>query len=109
MFAVIIIVTCVYSVTESNDFSRVAVRTVKKARIGFEAVRTFKGLRLQHVNIRSLVPKWEEVSNTIFKCDLDVIIFTETWLHDKVHDALISHPDYILYRLDRLFNLECKY
>lgn len=32
---------------------------------------------------------------------MDVIIFTETWLHDRVLNCLITHPDYKLYRLDR--------
>lgn len=69
---------------------------LKKARVDLDAVRTYKGLRLLHVNIRSLVPKWEEVCATFFKCDLDVLIFTETWLHANIQDTLISHPEYNL-------------
>lgn len=42
-----------------------------------------------------------ELYETVFNCDLDVIIFTETWLYAQVQDGFISHPDYNLIRLYR--------
>lgn len=67
-----------------------------KDRQGLEVVRATKGMKLLHLNIRSLLAHWEELQNSIFKCDLDVIIFSETWLHDGIPDNLVIHSGYNL-------------
>lgn len=65
-------------------------RWKKKDRLDLKVFRAAKVFTIFHVNIMSLLPHWDELNESIFNCDLDVIIFTETRLHDKISDALIK-------------------
>ena len=39
----------------------------------------------------------------------DIINVSESWLHNEILDAKVSHPDYILYRKDRIpDNKKCR-
>ena len=39
-------------------------------------------------NVRSLVPKVDELEQTIKMNDVDMICFTETWLHPSILDSV---------------------
>ena len=52
--------------------------------------------------ILSLAPKLDEVSDAITYANLDLACITETWLHDHIHNDVISIPEYNLVRRDRI-------
>lgn len=64
-------------------------------------VRSLKGLKFVHLNARSLLAHWEEISAEFLTRDFEVVVVTETWLHSLVSDSLISKEGYHLIRLDR--------
>lgn len=72
-----------------------------KKKFDLEMVGAIKGFKVIHLNVRSLLPKWAELSETILKSNFDVIIFTETWLHENINSSLIHSDEYMLFRLDR--------
>lgn len=69
--------------------------------VNLKDVKTMKGLKILHVNIRSLLAHWEEVESTLLEGALDIVIFTETWLHANCDDNLFYVHGYKLFRLDR--------
>lgn len=60
-----------------------------------------KGFKICHLNVRSLLPKFDLFNHEFLEDDLDVIGVSETWLHEIVNDNLISNPGYNLVRNDR--------
>ena len=48
-----------------------------------------------------MAPKLDEVSDAITYANLDLACITETWLHDHIHNNVISIPEYNLVR-DRI-------
>lgn len=66
-----------------------------------ETVREQKGLKIVHVNARSVIQHFEELHNTFLDGTFEVVIFTESWLHKNCADSPISVRGYSLYRLDR--------
>ena len=58
-----------------------------------------KGLKFMYLNIRSLYKHHEEL---FLNCNnFDMILIGEIWLNSSICDNVISHPDYMLFRLDR--------
>lgn len=66
-----------------------------------ESVREQKGLKIVHVNSRSVLQHFDELHGSFLDGSFEVIIFTESWLHSNCTDNLISVRGYSLYRLDR--------
>lgn len=66
-----------------------------------EDVKSDKGFKLIHMNVRSLLQKRDEVDSCFLDGAFDAVVLTETWLHQNVSDTLISNPMYICTRLDR--------
>ena len=58
-----------------------------------------KGLKIVHLNIRSILKHRNEVEVT-FK-DYDFVCLTETWLHNTIEDSVINLPGFVNYRQDR--------
>ena len=58
-----------------------------------------KGLKIVHLNIRSLLKHKNEVQLT-FK-DFDIVCLTETWLHDAAEDSVVGLPGFVHLRQDR--------
>ena len=58
-----------------------------------------KGIKIVHINVRSLFNKIQEVSMCYNYCD--VIIVTETWLNASIPDSAVYIPDFVLIRQDR--------
>ena len=57
------------------------------------------GLKIVHLNIRSLDKNFDEIF--LFFNGYDMILLSETWLN-KSHDTMLySHTDYVLLRQDR--------
>ena len=58
-----------------------------------------KGIKIVHLNVRSLFNKLDQVKES-FK-NFDVIIISETWLGPSIPDAAIAIPGYNVVRQDR--------
>lgn len=60
-----------------------------------------KYLNIAHTNVRSLVPKIDEVNQTLQKYDLDVLCVSESWLSEPVQNRVLIFPGYKIIRKDR--------
>ena len=60
-----------------------------------------KGLKIVHLNIRSLLPKIEHIRSILSQYNIDILTISETWLNSKIDIKLISVPSYTLLRQDR--------
>ena len=67
-----------------------------------------KGLRLLHMNVRSLSKKMDQIRLLFHGSDLDVITISETWLSDAVSWKTIALDGYTLSRQDRDFKAVSK-
>ena len=56
-----------------------------------------------HLNIRSLVNKYEQLKLELVNSGIDIFSTSETWLSNGVHSNLIQIPGYNVIRLDRSF------
>ncbi len=63
--------------------------------------KSCKGLKLLHLNVRSLLPKLDLVQVLITEACPDIFVLTETWLSGKVSDSELSIHGYKLFRVDR--------
>ena len=63
-----------------------------------------KGLKIGHLNVRSLHGMIDEIHFLIFKINLDILCLTETWLHDMIDDSVVKNDGYHLIRRDRNYN-----
>lgn len=52
-------------------------------------------------NVRSLLPKIDELECVAVQNNVDVICLTETWLFDDIPDSAVSLRDFVLLRKDR--------
>lgn len=52
-------------------------------------------------NVRSLVPKIDEISEFITRNEIYFTFITETWLRSSISDGVISIPNFALVRRDR--------
>lgn len=52
-------------------------------------------------NVRSLVPKLDEVQEFLIRNDINFAFITETWLKESVADSVIDMPGYTTFRRDR--------
>lgn len=66
-----------------------------------EAIKNLKGVKYLHLNVRSLLPKFQLVEEDFLNGSFDIVCFTETWLKKGIPDSLICNPDYNLIRHDR--------
>ena len=60
-----------------------------------------KGVKIVHLNIRSLVKKIDQLRLIIEGSNIDIITLSESWLHQGLNSQLISVQGYKLFRLDR--------
>lgn len=66
-----------------------------------DIVKEAKGLKLVHLNIRSLLANTDEVRVSLLDGCFDIIALSETWLHAQCLDCLLQAEGYTLYRYDR--------
>lgn len=64
-------------------------------------IEAHKGFMVGHLNIRSLLPKIDQVRHELLNGSLDVVGFSETWMHDKLNSNLIEQSGYNLERQDK--------
>jgi len=58
--------------------------------------------KLAHLNVRSLIPKYNDVRQFVIEGKYDVVAITETWLNSTVQDEDIQIQGYFLVRQDRM-------
>ena len=83
-----------------TEGERVIVLTQKF--LYFLMANTMKGFSISHVNVRSLVRNLKETY--VVMLGYDVVCVSETWLHDKISDTLLTFNGYKSYRQDRQGN-----
>jgi len=59
-------------------------------------IESVKGLKVIHINIRSLVPKIDLLRAWVFLHKPNIITISETWLHNNIADDMIKIEDYVL-------------
>ena len=59
-----------------------------------------KGVKMAHINIRSLFKKIDQLRESF--AGMDVIVVGETWLTPSIPNSAISIPGYRLFRVDRM-------
>lgn len=64
-------------------------------------IKLQKGLKIVHINVRSILKHCEEVESLFLDGIFDVVVLTETWLHANVGGNLISSEHYNVTRLYR--------
>ena len=60
-----------------------------------------KGLKIVHLNIRSLLPKIDQIRTLLTQYNIDIKTISETWLNSHIDDKLIAIPGYTSLRQDR--------
>ncbi len=60
-----------------------------------------KGLKIIHLNIRSLLPEMHLLRAWVAHNNPNIITLSETWLSSKIPDREIKLVNYVLYRADR--------
>lgn len=61
-----------------------------------DEVKLCKGFKLCHLNIRSVLPKWEEVKLNLLEGEFAVVGLTVTWLHKGINDNFLIQDGYSL-------------
>lgn len=67
----------------------------------YEEFQRARGLKVLHLNIRSLLMHYEEVCTTLLDGTVDVLVLGETWLNNNVSSSLLYVDGYHLLRYDR--------
>ena len=60
-----------------------------------------KGLHFLHLNIRSLLPKLDEIRLIVKESNAAIFGLTETWLDNSVSDSEVAIEGYSIVRKDR--------
>ena len=66
---------------------------------GVDDFVTELGLKMLHLNTRSMFKKREELFEVLE--GVDIATFSETWFHEQYDDELLVWPGMRLFRLDR--------
>nr|XP_054591087.1 uncharacterized protein LOC129154844 [Nothobranchius furzeri] len=60
------------------------------------------GILGRHINVRSILPKIDQIQNLLMESNLDFLCMSETWLTSNIPTDLINIPRYTCYRKDRV-------
>lgn len=67
----------------------------------FKELGFIKGFKIVAHNIRSLLPKINQIKWEMDDAHVDVICFSETWLRPEIESSLLVISGYEIIRLDR--------
>ena len=67
----------------------------------FNSLSRAKGLKIVHINIRSLLPKIEQLRIILQEAKIDIVTICETWLNNRIDTSLVDIKGYKSFRLDR--------
>ena len=69
---------------------------------GIDDIGLAKGMHIAHMNVRSIVNKWEIFKTHFSSSNLHILGISDTWLNNKLPNELFSlSNEYCLYRNDR--------
>lgn len=71
----------------------------------YNDLNSFKGFKIMSINIRSLVPKFNQFLLELGECELDIICINESWLKNETDSGHVSIDNFSLTRLDRSVKL----
>lgn len=66
-----------------------------------DVFKQISGLKVVHLNARSVLKHFEEISSTFLDGETAIVAISETWLHKNVATSLIHCDGYYLLRNDR--------
>ena len=73
--------------------------------IDLNDISSTKGLHIAHLNVRSMVNKWDNIKANFLDSGIHILTFSETWLHALLPDnQLCLGNHYTLLRNDRKWN-----
>ena len=72
-----------------------------KSIFNFHQLSQAKGLKIVHLNIRSLLKKIDQLRAILEGSQIDIIAISETWLNSKIDPQMVNIQGYKMYRLDR--------
>ncbi len=55
-----------------------------------------------HLNIRSIIPKSDQIKHLLAESNLDFLCLSETWLHKNSPSSALHIPGYNVFRKDRV-------
>ena len=67
----------------------------------YKSLKNLCGVSIAHYNVRSLLPKHDDISTIMKESDIDILCLTETHLHDGILSEEIHIPNYACHRFDR--------
>ena len=67
----------------------------------FRKLGEAKGIKILHLNTRSILPKMEQLRTCLVSSHIDIITISETWLKRHINSGLLSLPGYSILRQDR--------
>ena len=69
---------------------------------GINDIMTKKGMHIDHLNIRSIVNKWDVFKSQFMRSNFHILGLSETWLHDHLPSSTYNLScDFDMIRLDR--------
>ena len=63
------------------------------------------GLQICHINLRSIVNKFDQIKSFLSNSNVHVLSVSETWLDDSLNSSNFQIPGYSLYRYDRKYRI----
>ena len=54
----------------------------------FDELNAIKGIKMTHLNVRSIVKKIDQLRVLLYDSKIDVLTFSETWLQPHLHSDL---------------------
>lgn len=77
-------------------------RTVNHACILWDHLSKPSGILGGHLNIRSLIPKNDQIHHLLYESNLDFLCLSETWLYENSPVDMLNVCGYKMYRRDRI-------
>ena len=72
---------------------------------GLDDIKNAKGLHIAHLNVRSIMNKWDAFKAQFNQSNVHILGISESWLNDKIPSSLLTlSNDYTLLRNDRNWN-----
>ena len=69
--------------------------------LNFFQLQKQKGLKIVHLNIRSLLKKIDQLRAILEGSNIEIFTLSETWLHSNIDTHMVQIQGYTAYRLDR--------
>ena len=63
-----------------------------------------RGMKISHLNVRSLLPKLDDILILLKDRSFDIFAISETWLNASILDQELHIPGYSVIRQDRAVN-----